>query len=129
MRPTKETLSERLLREQIRQLEVRRENEEAALKAQLLQTWNSMKPLALLKSSVKDLSDSRDLQSSLVQTASSMLVSFLARRYFYRSANPLKKIMGTLFQYGANRSLADHAGLIRDLITVAVNKVAEAMKR
>ena len=119
---TKPTPKE-LLHESIRQLEIRQAEEGEQLKAQLRATYESMKFVNLVKSSLKDLTDSVEIKNNLFETIVSIVTGYLTKKLMISSSsNPFKKILGVLIQLGVTNLVAKNAETIRTYITELIDK-------
>ena len=117
------------LNEMISQLEVRQEEQGRELKEQLLISYESLKPLNLIKSSIKDLSNS-ELKDGLVDSVLSILSGYITQRLIIRkSKNPLKRIIASFIQIGATKLIAKNIDLIKDLLYLQIDRVANFVER
>lgn len=119
---TKPTPKE-LLKESIRQLEIKQAEEGEQLKAQLRATYESMKLVNLVKSSLKELTDSVEIKNNLFETIVSIVTGYLTKKLMISSSsNPFKKILGVLIQLGVTNLVAKNAEAIRTYITELIDK-------
>jgi hypothetical protein len=105
------------LKDAIEQLELRQAREWLSLKEQFLDTYESLKPLNVLKNTWKEVSTSPDIKENVLGTTLGLTVGHLARSLFVgASQQPLKKILGTLLQAGVSNVVASNSGLLKSLI-------------
>ena len=119
---TKPTPKE-LLKESIRQLELKQAEEGEQLKAQFKATYESLKLVNLLKSSLKEVTESVEIKNNLFETIVSIVTGYLTKKLMISSStNPFKKILGVLIQLGVTNLVAKNAETIRTYITELINK-------
>jgi hypothetical protein len=105
------------LRESIRLLEIRQAEEGKELKVQLRVTYESLKPVNLLKSTVKDITSSVELRSGLLESLVSILSGYVTQRMVVRSrGNVLLKLLATALQFGVAGFVANHVETIRSFV-------------
>ena len=102
------------LKEAIRLLE-----EEQAIKGQLLKeqvfiTYESLKPVNLLKSTLKDLSSSPYLIENIVGSAVGLASGYVSKKIVVgASAGILRKLFGSILQFGVTNLVAQHPDAIK----------------
>jgi hypothetical protein len=102
------------LREAIIRLEIKRADEEKALREQLHVTYESMKPINVVKNLYNEVAASESLKDNLVNTSVGLVIGYLSKALFERvSHSPVRKLIGTVILFG---------------ITNAVRKNPEAVK-
>jgi hypothetical protein len=95
--------------------------EEELIKRQLLQeqlkiTFESLKPINLLKKTVKDFSTSPELIDSIIGNVAGLASGYLTNKIFVgKSGNLLKKIIGVILQLGISKVVSQHPDAIRSL--------------
>ena len=113
------------LHEMISQLEEKQEEQGKELKEQLLISYESLKPLNLLKSSIIDLSSSSELKNSVVDNILSIMSGYLTQKLIIRtSGNPFKRITASLIQLGVTKLIAKNMDFLRDLSLVMVDRLS-----
>jgi hypothetical protein len=111
------------LRESIRLLEIRQAEEGKILKEQFKITYESLKPVNLIKSSLKDLAHSTEIKNNLFETVVSILTGYFTKKIMVSSkSNPFMKIFGALLQFGVTTAISKNADHIRNLITNLIEK-------
>ena len=102
------------LREAIILLEIRRKTEEILLREQMHATFESVKPVNLIRSTYNEVVASQDLKDNLINTSVGLTVGYISKTLFEgASHSPLRKLIGTALLFG---------------ITNAVRKNPEAVK-
>lgn len=111
------------LKESIRILEIRQTEEGQQLNAQLRITYESLKPINLIKNSVKELAESFDIKNSLFETIISIVSGYLTQKFIVNSkSNVFMKIFGALMQFGVTNLVSKNAETIRTFISDLIEK-------
>ena len=109
-----ETASQILSRE-ISYLERKKSQEFKSLKEQLHITYESMKPINLLKSTFKDITHSPEIKHDFTKAAIAMFTGYLVKKLVFKSSvNPLKILAGAVFQTFATNIAAKNSDKIKD---------------
>lgn len=115
------------LQESIVFLEAKQVADERLLKEQIAITFESIKPINLIKSSFKDFISSPDLKENLLRTVMSMAVGYLSKKATIGSThNPLKKLLGTFLQLGVTNVVSNNSENIK---TVIMNLLGNFLKK
>ncbi len=105
------------LRESILQLEIKQIEEQRLLKEQFVITYDRMKPVNLIKNSIKDLITSSDLKDNLFSTALGLTAGYLSKKAAVGSThNPIKQILGAFLQLGVTNVVTKNSGEIKDVL-------------
>jgi len=84
------------------------------LKEQLNLTFESLKPINLLKKTVKDISTSPELIDSIIGNVAGLASGYLTNKIFVgKSGNLLKKIIGVILQLGVTKVVSQYPDAIR----------------
>ena len=111
------------LKESIRLLEIRQAEEGIILKEQFKETFESLKPFNLIKSSIKDLASSTEIKNNLFETVVSIITGYLTKKIMVNSkGGPLMKIVGAMLQYGVTSLVSKNAEKIRILFAVLIER-------
>lgn len=112
------------LKESIRLLEIRQVEEGLALKVQFKETFESLKPVNLIKNTINDLANSVEIKNSLFETIVSILTGYLTKKLMISSkSNPLMKILGALLQFGVTSLVAKNAESIRNYVMDLIDRL------
>lgn len=112
------------LKESIRLLEIRQVEEGFALKVQFKETFESLKPVNLIKNTINDLANSVEIKNSLFETIVSILTGYLTKKLMISSkSNPLMKILGALLQFGVTSLVAKNAESIRNYVMDLIDRL------
>jgi hypothetical protein len=84
------------------------------LKEQLIVSYESLKPLNLFKSALKDISSSPGIGENLLGSAVGLASGYLSKKIFIgTSGNLLRKLIGSVLQYGVTNVVAKHPDAIK----------------
>jgi hypothetical protein len=104
------------LKDAIKLLEAEQEIKAQLLKEQLYLTYESLKPLNLLKHTLKELSSSPYLIENLSGTAVGLLSGFLSKKIFVgKSGNLIRKLVGSFLQLGVTNIVAQNSDVIKSV--------------
>jgi hypothetical protein len=119
---TKQTAKE-TLKESIRLLEIRQAEEGEQLKEQFKITYESLKLVNLVKSSLKELTDSVEIKNNLFESIVSVFTGYITKKLMISSnGNVFKKILGLVVQLGVTNLVAKNAEIIRIYITEFIDR-------
>ena len=111
------------LKESIRLLEIQQAEEGKILKEQFKATYESLKLVNLVKSSLKDLTDSVEIKNNLFESIVSIVTGYISKKLMIKSdGNILKKILGLIVQFGVTNLVAKNAETIRIFITEVIDR-------
>lgn len=86
------------------------------VKEQLYLTFESLKPINLLKSTIKDISSSPYLIDNILGTATGLASGYLSKRIIVgASGNILRKLFGVVLQLGVTNMVARHPEEVKSL--------------
>jgi hypothetical protein len=95
--------------------------EEQAIKGQLLKeqfylTYESLKPVNLLNSTLNDISSSPYLIDNILGTAIGLVTGYLSKKIFIgTSGNIFRKLIGSIMQYSVTNVVAKHPDTIKSI--------------
>lgn len=106
MKKTNETDT---LNETISLLEYRQAYELRILKEQFEVTYDSLKPLNLIKSAFSEMTTSSELKGNLINNVIGISTGYLTKKVLVGSThNPFKKILGTVLQFAITNLVTKH---------------------
>lgn len=80
-------------------LEAKRSNDWDDLTEEVREGFESLRPINLIKSTVKEMTEAPDIKGGVGKVAIGMATGYLLKKIFFRSShNPLKNIAATAFQ-------------------------------
>ena len=111
------------LRSSILLLERRQIEEVKLLKEQFTNTYESLKPINLLRKVIIEMASPSDLRDDLFQTATGLITGYLSRKLLVRtSRNPILRLAGLFVQYSVTNFVAQNSATIKSLGLHFVNK-------
>ena len=94
-------------------LQQRQIEEERLFRKQLLITYESLKPINVLRNVIHELTSPSELKDGLIQTSASLIAGYLSRKLVVRSSNnPLLRFAGILVEYGVTNFVSNHSEVI-----------------
>ena len=89
------------------------------LKEQFFDTYESLKPASLIKSTLNDIASSPYLVDNILGTAMGLASGYLSKRIFIgASGNLLRKLLGSVLQFGVTNVVAQHSDTIKSIAQV-----------
>ena len=120
----KKSIELQALTESIHRLQMRRSQELALLRDQFHVTYESLKPLNLIKHTFKEVSSSTEIKEGLVNNVIGLTTGYLTKAILIgSSANPVKRILGTLLQFAVATLVARNSDSIKSIGNVVLNKI------
>lgn len=117
------------LRESIRLLEIKQTEEREIVKEQLRLTYESLKLVNILKSSVKEIVGSTELKSSMLETIASVVTGYLTKKMMFSSkSNLFMKILGLTLQFGVTGFVSQNAESIKTYFSDLVDRLFKTQK-
>lgn len=84
------------------------------LKDQFLVTYESLKPINLIKSTLKEIATSPIIGENVLGSIMGLASGYLSKKIVVGgSANPFRKLFGSLLQMGVASTVAKHPEIIR----------------
>src|ERR1035437_8473301 len=112
------------LRESILLLEIKQANEGRLLKEQFKTTYESLRPVNLIKNKFNELTTSPDFKGKLLNATLSLAAGYLSRKVVVGAThNPLKQLLGTLLQMGVTGLVSKNADGIKSTAMHLINAV------
>jgi hypothetical protein len=103
-----------VLNETIILLENKQAEELFFLKHQFQLTYQSLKPLNILKSAFSEMTTSPDLKGNLISNAIGMSTGYLTKKVLLGlTHNPIKRILGTLLQFVITNVVTRHSDTLK----------------
>ncbi|MDX6188428.1 hypothetical protein SGQ83_03625 [Flavobacterium sp. Fl-318] len=95
-----ETYTIDTLNQRIRLLENRQDREWCAIKEEIDEIRDNLKPLNLIRNTVEEINETVGFKSNLAQSAVSIVIGYLAKKIVVgKSDSKIKNIFGTLLQF------------------------------
>jgi hypothetical protein len=110
------------IKKRIEELEAKQALELEELKAQLRNTYSSLQPVNLIKSTIHEVVRAPEVKEDLLNAGLSLLAGYVAKKAVVGNPDSmLKKLLGDLLQLGVTASVAKHP----DEIKAAVAKLVD----
>jgi hypothetical protein len=104
------------LKDAIQLLEVEQEIKGQLLKEQLYIAYESLKPLNLLRHTLKEITSSPYMIDNISGGAMGLVSGFLSKKIFVgASGNLIRKLIGSILQFGITNVVAQNSGAIRSV--------------
>jgi hypothetical protein len=104
------------LKNAIQILEVEHSVQEQQLKKQLSLTYESLRPINLIRNILKEFFPSHSLTENFSDNAIGMISGLLIKKIFVgKSGNSLRKFLGSIAQFGISNMVAQNAGFIKSV--------------
>jgi hypothetical protein len=117
------------LRAAILLLEIKQANEGKLLKEQFKVTYESLKPVNLIKSTISELVSAPDLKGDLLNASISHAAGYLTKKTIIgETRNPLKELAGSLIQMGVTSLVAKNAEGLKSLAIELISKIINKKK-
>lgn len=111
------------LRESIRVLEIRQAEEGEILKQQFKVTYESLKPVNLIRSSLKDITSSAELKGDLFEAVIALVSGYFTKKMMVGSkSNVFTRTLGLVMQFGVTNFVARNADNIREFFSGLIDK-------
>ena len=102
------------LKNAIQLLEAEQADKGQLLKEQFYLTYESLKPVNLLRSTLNDVASSPYLIDNIIGTALGLTTGFLSKKIFIgASGNKFRKLIGYILQFGVTNFVAQHHDTIK----------------
>ena len=113
------------LRKSIEMIERRQREEGKLLREQFTVTFESLKPVNVLRKMLTDIAEPSALKETLIQTITGLISGYISRKLLVRSSkNPLLRLAGVLVQYGVTNFVAKNSDSIKALGLYYINKLS-----
>jgi hypothetical protein len=104
------------LKDAIQLLEAEQSIKGQLLREQLFLTYESLKPVNLLKNTLKEISSTPYLIDNISGTAMGLLGGFLSKKIFVGSSgNLIRKLIGSVLQIGVTNLVAQNSETIKSV--------------
>ena len=104
------------LKDAIQLLEAEQSIKGQILREQLFLTYESLKPVNLLRNALKEISSTPYLIDNISGTAMGLLGGFLSKKIFVgASGNLIRKLVGSVLQFGVTNLVAQNSEIIKSV--------------
>jgi hypothetical protein len=117
------------LRAAILQLEIKQTEEGLQLKEQFHRAYESMKPINLIKSTLKEVTESKEIKDNLLNAAVGVTAGYLAKILFQGiTHNPLKKLLGSALMFSVTRLVANNPETVKSVARGTANIIRNTFR-
>ena len=107
----------------ILELEQRRKFQETALIDQFNTTYQSLRPVNLIKGAIADIAGSEEIRDKVINAAIGVGTGFLTKKILMGKSNSIfKKILGGAMEFGVANIVANHTDDIKNFGSSLFNK-------
>ncbi len=104
------------LKDAIQLLEVEQGIKEQLFKEQVYLTYESLKPINILKKTLKEIGSSPYLIDNISGTAMGLASGFLSKKIFVGASGSLfRKLIGSVLQFGITNVVAQNSNIIKSV--------------
>lgn len=112
------------LRDAIKLLEIKQAEEGVKLKEQFKTTYESLKPINLIKNALSEFTTAPDFKGEFLNTTASIAAGYLSKKAAVGSSHsPIKQLLGTLLQVGVTSIVSKNADGIKSVAKFLVSKI------
>jgi len=112
------------LKSAIQQLEYKQTNEWVLLKEQFNTTYESLKPVNVIKSTLNELTKIQDFREDILNSTLSLATGYLSRKVLVgETHNPFKRLLGSLLQIGVTNIVSKNTDEIKSALSYLINNV------
>lgn len=112
------------LKKSISVLECRQMEEGILLKDQFKDTFDSLRPVNILRKMIGDIATPSDLKDNLIETVTGLISGYVSRKILVRSSkNPLLRLAGIFVQYEVTNFVSKNSDTIKALGLYYINKL------
>ena len=105
--------SSNAIRDAIIELERQQAFQARQISVQLMNTFDSIRPINLIKNTIKEVTESKDLTENIVKTSIGLAAGYVTQSLFQKpSHGPLRKLFGTIVSYGITNFLATNPEIL-----------------
>lgn len=102
------------LNETIALLQNRQKQELRILKEQFELTYDSLKPLNIIKGAFKEMSTASDLKGNIINNIIGMSTGYITKKLVLGSShNPVRQILGTILQFVITNVVTKHTDPVK----------------
>lgn len=104
-------------------LEIKRTQEKVELTKELFSTFESLKPINLLKQTLKEIVSSSEIKKDLSSIAIGMITGYIAKKVAIGNThNPFKQVAGIALEMLVATEATENSGSIKTFVSSLFNK-------
>ncbi len=106
-------------------LENKQAAEEKMLKEQFQHTYESIKPINIIKNIFKETTESQEIKDNMLNTTVGLTAGYVSKIIFERVANsPLKKLVGNAVMFTVKNAIAKNPEVVKLLANGFLNMIS-----
>ena len=106
-------------------LEIKQDLEKVKLKEQFFYTYESLKPLNILKNILRSASESEDVKGSIINNSIGLTADYISKKIFGKSTNsPLKTIFGNVILFSVKKIVENNTEVVMVLLDRLLAKIS-----
>jgi hypothetical protein len=110
------------LKEEIKTLEIKQVENEKQLRLQMLNVYENLKPINILKNIARDVANTDSLKNDVTNTVASLMSGFISKKIIVgKSKNPFLKLIGIGIQLGMTTLVSKNYDIIKSYIVNFIN--------
>lgn len=114
------------LKETIKLLEIKHAESEKQLRTELINVYENLKPINILKNIARDAVSSESLRHDAANTLASLMSGFISKKIIVgKSKNPFLKLIGIGIQLGMTNLVSKNYNIVKDHIVNYINQMQE----
>ena len=95
-----------------------------ALKEQLQLSYETLKPINLIKNILHEVALSPDIKNNLVNNIIGLTTGYLSKKVLVgASHNPIKRVFGTVMQFAIANVVSKHSGTVKAVVEMLVHRI------
>jgi hypothetical protein len=112
------------LKKAIQQLELQQAEEWPLLKEEFLKTVESLKPINIIKNTLKEAVDLPDLKTDIINSTIGLTTGIIAKKLIIgKTLNPLSKLLGVALEMFVANKVSKNTGEIKSLGNSIIKKI------
>jgi hypothetical protein len=112
------------IKDLILQLETQQSTELKTLRAQMHLTYESIKPINLVRNTFKEVVASEELTDNIVNTSVGLAAGYVSKTLFEKASHsPFRKLLGTALLFGVTNLVAKNPHTVKSIGTDFLNIV------
>lgn len=112
------------LKESILLLKMKQANDWCLLKEEFNTTYESLKPMNMIKNTFKDMASQPNLKTDVVNSLIGLATGFIAKKVFLgNSHNPFTKLLGIVLEIAVANKVSKNADGIKSIGSIILKKI------
>ncbi|WP_394990422.1 hypothetical protein [Emticicia sp.] len=119
-----------ILKDRISLLENRQAQELMLLKDNIHLSYQSLRPINLIKSTLNEVALSSDIKDGIFNNVIGLITGYLSKKVLFgASHNPIKRVVGTVLQFAIAQVVSKNAHTIKAIGEVLIRRIFENRQR